>query len=66
VTFLVDVSAKTGVERKGGGDEKFLERVRNVYLKLAKEEKERFVVLDGRKDQKELVDEVLRVLGPKF
>ena len=65
VTFLLDVSAKTGVERKGGSDEKFLERVRNVYLKLAKEEK-RFVVLDGRKDQKDLVDEVLKILGPKF
>ena len=60
VTFLVDVSAKIGVERKSDGDAKFLEKVRSVYLKLAKDG---FVVLDGRKDQKELADEVIGIIA---
>ena len=62
-TVLVDVSAKIGVERKSDGDEKFLEKVRSVYLKLANDG---FIVLDGRRAQEELADEVLKVLGPKF
>lgn len=53
VTFLLDLPAHTGLERQKQRQkfealgEDFLERVRQGYLKIAREEPERLVVLDA-------------------
>ncbi len=68
LTLLVDCPVKVGLRRKAGSDvvmdrfeteaTDFHRAVRKAYLKLAKEDPKRFVLVDGRKG----VDEVHRVV----
>lgn len=68
-TYLVDLDAEAAVARMGGRDittryekQDFLGRVRDEYLRIAKADAERFVVLDGREAPDVLVRRVLEDL----
>lgn len=58
ITFLIDISSKLASERRKKSEldriekvgDKFQEQVRTQYLKLASENKSRFITLDGRPD----------------
>ncbi len=63
VTFLIDIGVEEAKKRKDEGfDDRFMQRVREVYLLLAQSEK-RIKVLDGRKSTEELCDIVLSHLS---
>jgi dTMP kinase len=72
VTVLLDVGVETGFERvgrRGGADRMeseeraFHERVRQGFLTLAGEDKERFLVLDGSRPPEEVARLVREGLG---
>ena len=58
ITFLIDISSKLASERRKKSEldriekvgDKFQEQVRTQYLKLASDNKSRFITLDGRLD----------------
>jgi dTMP kinase len=64
LTFLLDLPAHAGLERQKRHQkfealgEDFLERVRQGYLKIAREEPERFVVLDALATPPELSQQI--------
>jgi dTMP kinase len=64
LTFLLDLPARTGLERQKRHQKfealgvEFLERVRQGYLKIAREEPERFVVLDALATPPELSQQI--------
>lgn len=71
LTFLIDCPAGIGLKRKSK-NERILDRfekenllfhrkIRNAYLKLAKEDQKRFLVVDG----KATVDEIHRIIREK-
>ncbi|MEW6686695.1 MAG: dTMP kinase [Candidatus Edwardsbacteria bacterium] len=68
LTFLIDLPAEKGLRRINHKKdrierekEKFHQRVRLGYLRLAKQEPERIKVLDGRKRIEELQNEVRKI-----
>lgn len=73
LTFLIDVPVEVAFSRKKEFDRlerenaKFHERVRTAFLRIAEENSERFTVLDGTKNLKELFkavkERVLQVFG---
>lgn len=67
LTFLLDVSVETGLARRNGSggvnrldmeSKEFHGKVRDSYLKLAKQEPKRFVVVDARAP----LDEIAKVI----
>ncbi len=65
LTFLVDIDYKTSLGRRKKLTDRlesesrtFFDRVRHGFLEIAAREDKRFVVLDGRKSEKELFAEV--------
>lgn len=73
LTFLLDVSVQQGLERarSRGGEpdriererEDFFERVRTTYLSRAKNEPDRFIVIDASQSPEEVVLEVKEKLN---
>ncbi len=73
LTFLLDVSVQQGLERarSRGGEpdriererEDFFERVRTTYLSRAKNEPDRFIVIDASRSPEEVVLEVKEKLN---
>lgn len=69
LTLLLDIDPAVAMERvqKRGATEKFervefLEKVRRNYLRLAADEPERFVVLDGGKARETVLEEAVRAI----
>lgn len=74
VTFYLDIDPKVAFLRKGGPDKgdvienaglKFHNNVRNGFINLAKNEKDRFVVIDATLPEMQVLDEVVKVLKEK-
>ena len=73
VTLLLDVSPKVGLAREGAqldvtGREsiEFHERVREGFLVLAKEEPERFVVIDAMLEPEGITERVMAAIGQRL
>ncbi len=70
ITFLVDLPAENGLARIESENADRLEQesltfhrdVRNGFLEIAQKEKERFVILDGRKSIEDIHLEIISVL----
>ena len=69
LTFLLDLPVKDGLSRVRRTDrieqevEEFHDRVRNEYLKIASEEPDRVVVLDGMEDKREIHRKVVEAVS---
>lgn len=73
LTFLLDISYEEGFGRKANDenlknldrieqrDRAYHEKVRQGYLKLAKEEQNRFVVIDASKSLEEIHEEIIKI-----
>ncbi|SYZ74710.1 Thymidylate kinase [Candidatus Zixiibacteriota bacterium] len=73
ITFLVDVDYKTSLKRRKKQTDRlesesrlFFNRVRNGFLQIARREKRRTVVLDGRRGAGEVFAEVKSCLKTKL
>lgn len=69
MTILFDIDPKIAVERCGNRGEQtkfekigFLERVRANYLRLAKEDPQRFVIVDTNRSIKEIETDVIELI----
>lgn len=73
LTFLLDIDTEEGFKRiKGKIKDRFEEeeisfhkRIREGFLKIAQEERERFCVLDGKGEKKEIFEKILKCLKEK-
>jgi dTMP kinase len=70
LTFLIDISARKAIKRKqkNARNDKietegveFFERVRNGYLTIAEENKDRVYIFDGEKSPNTLHKEIVKV-----
>jgi len=70
ITFLIDLDPEIALgrlEKRDRFEEKdFLKKVREGFLDIARQEKDRFRVLDGRKTPEELLGIILRELEMKL
>ena len=75
ITFLIDIPVEEGLKRikeKRGFDRienedlEFHTRLRNGFLKIAEEEKDRIVVIDGMRDVDSVFNEIISVLRERF
>ncbi len=75
ITFLIDVPVEEGLKRikeKRGFDRieqetiEFHKKLREGFLKIAQEEKNRIVVINGVGDSEEIFNRILKVLRDKF
>ncbi|RMA97897.1 dTMP kinase [Hydrogenothermus marinus] len=75
ITFLIDIPVEEGlkriknernIDRIEKEDIYFHKRLREGFLKIAEEEKERIFVIDGTKDKKEIFKNILNILEKKF
>lgn len=71
LTFLLDVPVDEGLRRKGASDDRFEEeglafhrRVRTGYLRLAREEPRRILVVDGRRPAREIARRIWARVAP--
>ncbi len=74
ITFLIDIPVEEGLKRikeKRGFDRieqedlEFHKRLREGFLHIAKEEKDRVVILNGLKSEKQIFNQILKVLKEK-
>ncbi|MFN3263491.1 MAG: dTMP kinase, partial [Aquificaceae bacterium] len=71
ITFLLNVPLEVALQRLSDKktrfeDGKFLRRVRDAYILIAHQEKERIVMLDGTQQEEELFGKVLETLRERF
>jgi len=76
LTLLFDVPVEVGLRRaagRGRGKDRmerekirFHQKVRQVFLQLARKEKRRFIVLDGRKSQKEVYQDMIEEMNERL
>lgn len=76
VTFLLDISSEDSLNRlqKNGRamnnfdkeSQEFREKIRDGFLDLAKENNDRFIILDGMKDVDTLCEDIFMILDSKF
>ena len=71
ITFLLVIEPRKAIERIKDRklivyeDEKFLKRVQENYLEIAKKEKDRIVIIDAEKSKEEVVEECYKILKKK-
>jgi len=71
ITFLLNVPLEMALERIKGKrtrfeDKDYLRRVRDAYILIAHEQKDRIVMLDGTRSEEEVFIDVLKVLKDRF
>jgi len=71
ITFLLNVPLEVALERIKGKrtrfeDGDYLRRVRDAYILIAHEQKDRIVMLDGTRSEEEVFMDVLKVLKERF
>jgi len=71
ITFLLNVPLEVALERIEGKktrfeDRDYLRKVRDAYILMANQEKERIVLIDGNRDVEEVFEDILRVLRERF
>lgn len=73
-TFFIDITVQEMYDRRNAGkhetdrmelsNEEFFTRVRNGYHELAKEEPDRFVVINGKQSMMEIHEEIWNIVSP--
>jgi dTMP kinase len=76
ITFFIDIpideitkrclSANASIDRMESSGEKFYEKVRNGYLEIAKQEPERFFVIDGLQDVDSIHETIWKIISKKL
>ena len=71
ITFLLNVPLEVALERIEGKktrfeDKDYLRKVRDAYLLMANQERERIVLLDGNRDVERVFEDILKVLRERF
>ncbi len=71
ITFLLNVPLEVALERIEGKktrfeDKDYLRKVRDAYILMANQERERIVLLDGNRDVERVFEDILRVLRERF
>ncbi len=71
ITFLLNVPLEVALERIEGKktrfeDRDYLRKVRDAYILMANQERERIVLLDGNRDVERVFEDILRVLRERF
>ncbi|TXH02154.1 MAG: dTMP kinase [Candidatus Moraniibacteriota bacterium] len=75
VTFLLDVPVEIGLARRAATDKndrldmesrEFHQKVRDAYLKIAKDEPKRFVVIDASRSIDEVAEDIWRIVAKRF
>jgi len=71
ITFLLNVPLEVALERIKGKktrfeDRDYLRKVRDAYILMANQERERIVLLDGNRDVERVFEDILRVLRERF
>ena len=71
ITFLLNVPLEMALERIKGKrtrfeDKDYLRTVRDAYILIAHEQKDRIVMLDGTRSEEEVFMDVLKVLKERF
>ncbi len=71
ITFLLNVPLEVALERIKGKrtrfeDKDYLRRVRDAYILIAHEQKDRIVMLDGTRSEEEVFIDVLKVLKDRL
>jgi len=69
ITFLIDIPVELSLKRIGSKrdrieseDENFHKRLREGFLKIAEDNKDRIVVINGKKDIEDIFKEILNIL----
>ncbi|WPM32339.1 dTMP kinase [Hydrogenobacter sp. T-2] len=71
ITFLLNVPLEVALERIEGKktrfeDKDYLRKVRDAYILMANQERERIVLLDGNRDVERVFEDILKVLRERF
>ena len=71
ITFLLNVPLEVALERIEGKktrfeDKDYLRKVRDAYILMANQERERIVRLDGNRDGERVFEDILKVLRERF
>ena len=75
VTFLLDVPVEIGLARRAATDKNdrldmesrdFHQKVRDAYLKIAKDEPNRFVVIDANRSIDEVAEDIWGIVAKRF
>ncbi len=71
ITFLLNVPLEVALKRIEGKktrfeDRDYLRKVRDAYILMANQERERIVLLDGNRDVERVFEDILRVLRERF
>ncbi len=71
ITFLLNVPLEVALERIKGKKTRFenreyLRKVRDAYILMANQERERIVLIDGNRDMEEVFEDVLSVLRERL
>jgi len=71
ITFLLNVPLEVALERIRGKktrfeDRDYLRKVRDAYILMANQERERIVLIDGNRDVEEVFEDILRVLRERL
>ncbi len=71
ITFLLNVPLEVALERIKGKktrfeDRDYLRKVRDAYILMANQERERIVLLDGNRGVERVFEDILRVLRERF
>jgi|AntDeeMetagen285_2_1112576.scaffolds.fasta_scaffold08815_1 dTMP kinase len=70
LTIFIDISVDTAIERSVGDEEyenrDFLKQVRWNYKTLARQDSDRFVVVDGEQDLESVKEDVLAVIEERY
>ncbi len=71
ITFLLNVPLEVALKRLEGKktrfeDRDYLRKVRDAYILMANQERERIVLLDGNRDVERVFEDILRVLRERF
>jgi len=71
ITFLLNVPLEVALERIKGKktrfeDRDYLRKVRDAYILMANQERERIVLIDGNRGVERVFEDILRVLRERF
>ncbi len=71
ITFLLNVPLEVALKRLEGKktrfeDRDYLRKVRDAYILMANQERERIVLLDGNRDVERVFEDILKVLRERF
>ena len=75
VTFLLDVPVEIGLARRAATDKNdrldlesrdFHQKIRDAYLRIAKDEPKRFVIIDASRSIEEVAEDIWEIVVKRF